>query len=179
MKKILFLLATMCVVSSCTPIVKTCVGDVTAYNADGSVLKKWEGVELSSSSSSSFGSQESSAMKTFGVNFYDNDSKKFIIVGNAVPCIIEYNVQENKYATKSDSASQYEEKLIQAYKASFRELAKARKSLKTVEKGTSEYDELKDKIKIEIRNLEKIEQVYFDTFGTYISVDTFGTYINN
>lgn len=166
MKKILFLLATMCVVSSCAPIVKTCVGDVTAYNADGSVLKKWEGVELSSSFD---GYQGTSAMKTFGVNFYDNDSRKYVVVGNAVPCIIEYNVQENKYATKSDSASQYEEKLIQAYKASFRELAKARKTLKTVEKGTSEYDELKDKIKIEIRNLEKIEQVYFDTFGTYIN----------
>lgn len=169
MKKILFLLATMCVVSSCAPIVKTCVGDVTAYNADGSVLKKWEGVELSSSSSSSFGRQESSAMKTFGVNFYDNDSKKFIVVGNAVPCIIEYNVYQNQSNENNQLSEEDRTDLEKEYRSLTQQISQIKKELREVERNSPRYEELNNQMEIARIRKQNINDVYYRSFGRFIS----------
>ena len=139
------------------------------YNADGSVLKKWEGVELSSSSSSSFGRQESSAMKTFGVNFYDNDSKKFIVVGNAVPCIIEYNVYQNQSNENNQLSEEDRTDLEKEYRSLTQQISQIKKELREVKRNSPRYEELNNQMEIARIRKQNINDVYYRSFGRFIS----------
>ncbi len=165
MKKIIFLIATMCAVCSCTTI--TCIGNVTAYNADGSVLEKWEDVEISSADVYS----ENSIFKSFGINFYDIKSDKFIVVGNAVPCIIEYTVsnKQETVKTKEESIDKYynkysKQQLIDEYKTLGEYVANAREKLSTLDKNSTEYQSIKEDIK-QARIKQKL--IYFICLNKY------------
>lgn len=131
MKKILFILMAVLLFSSCATIQTTTtksIGDVTAYNDDGSVLKKWSGVELTSTTTTTntetnslISRKETSSYKTFGFNFFDSESGKYIVVSNAVPCIIEYDVEvvthqiENDEKLKDENDEKLKYELIEQY----------------------------------------------------------------
>ena len=90
MKKVCIILISLLFVltlSSCTTTLK---GSITAYNADGTILKKWRGITIQEEYN---GSVTKDIIKKNGINFYDPKSKKFIMVTNSVPCIIEYDVK--------------------------------------------------------------------------------------
>ena len=95
MKNLLILCLTICF-SSCVSTSITSwkmKGDVTAFNHDGTVLRTWNNVILESGTSSVLtGTQiTSTSTKTFGLNFIDPETGKGVIIGNAVPYIIEYS----------------------------------------------------------------------------------------
>ena len=91
MKKVCNILISLLFVltlSSCTTI--TLKGSITAYNADGTILKKWQGIIIKEEHD---GSITKDIIKKNGIDFYDPKSGKFIMVTNAVPCIIEYDIK--------------------------------------------------------------------------------------
>ena len=110
MKRIYILCLITIYISSCasiTPSNWSMKGDVTAYNHDGSVLKTWENVVIESGTSNTFtGTQvTSSSTKSFGLNFIDPKSGKGVIIGNAVPYIIEYNTNKEYEQNNTSSES--------------------------------------------------------------------------
>ena len=93
MKKLLFICCMGLLLQSCVGVGVgiynyNIAGDVTAYNADGTVLKSWDDVIIASGDN--WSGQKKSAMKQYGLNFVDPDSGKGVILGNSVPYIIEY-----------------------------------------------------------------------------------------
>jgi hypothetical protein len=134
------------------------IGDVTAYTQNGEVLQKWERVVLQETVSSSFSGNyvNNNAFKTFGINFYDKKSGKHIIIGNAVPYIIEYTVEKNDYEPNVDhvtnnssnnsdqvSLEQEKNKLINQWK-----------SLQVKEQTLVDMMKGKDKKSIEYQNIK-------------------------
>ena len=86
---ILFLAIFLCSCSYTT----TCVGNITAYNSDGSVLREWYDVVIEETIN---GNKQQSSLKQYGLNFYDKYSNTNVIVSNSVPIIIEYNIHCTK-----------------------------------------------------------------------------------
>lgn len=64
------------------------VGDVTTYDTNGNVLNEWNSVEIGVGSSN----DQTNIFKEFGLNFYDRESQKYIIVSTSTPYIIKYDV---------------------------------------------------------------------------------------
>ena len=85
-----FMLMSSCV-STTTTTVTTQVADVVAYNANGTVLKEWNDVTISSKTTNTISTSTESAFKSFGLNFYDKANDKYVILSNAVPWIAEYS----------------------------------------------------------------------------------------
>ena len=173
MRNILLILTIMCICSSCSSIattVTTNIGDVTAYNADGSVLRQWKDVELSSTTSSVYSVQETSAIKTFGINFYDVNSGKFVIVGNAVPCIIEYEAHSEVIGKQTSVQDEKDKAILRdEYNSLMQQIIKAKKELKGMKKKTSEYEEKKEEIKTATNRQRYINNLYFKKYGHYLS----------
>ena len=181
MKKFIFLIATMCVVCSCattsiTSITKNitmCIGDVTAYNADGSILNKWEDVVISSNNEY----PRNSVFKTFGINFYDTKSEKFIIVGNAVPCTIEYiiSVSSIKEIVKAkevniDQYNRYSKRrLVDEYRALGEYISNTSEKLSTLDKNSSEFEILKEDIRQTQIKQKLIYFIYYNRYGVEIN----------
>lgn len=91
MKKISLFFGCLFLFISCASTQWAINGDVTAYNADGTVLRQWDNVVIESGYVDWNGKQTTTnAMKTFGINFSDPKTHKYVIISNAVPCIIEY-----------------------------------------------------------------------------------------
>lgn len=107
MKKLLFICCVGLLLQSCVATYNL-VGDVTAYNADGTVMKSWDGVTIASGDS--WNGQTKSSMKLWGLNFVDPDSGKGVILGNSVPYIIEYNTVHTKN-TKNVKKNEEKEKI--------------------------------------------------------------------
>ena len=103
MKKILFSL--LCFICSSCSITTTMIGDVTTFTQNGEILQKWEQVVLQDVVSYGFTGNyvNNNAFKTFGINFYDKKSGKYIIIGNAVPCIVEYTTKSSYNYTLEDN----------------------------------------------------------------------------
>ena len=99
MKKISLFLGSILLLASCTSTQWAIIGDVTAYNSDGTVLRQWDNVVIESGYSDDWNGKQTTsyAMKTFGINFSDPVTQKNIIISNAVPCIIEYNNSTYSY----------------------------------------------------------------------------------
>lgn len=173
MKKFLLILTAICFFSSCATIpttVTTNIGDVTAYNADGSVLKQWKGVELSSSLSNVYSVQRTSAMKTFGINFYDENNGKYVIVGNAVPCIIEYEVHSEVLGKHSSAQEEHDKvELRNEYHSLTQQIISAKKELKGIDKNTSEYKTKKEEIKSATERQRYINNLYHKRYGQYLN----------
>lgn len=103
MKKFILFFCSSILLTSCisttptTPSINWSInGDVTAYNADGSILRQWDNVVIESGfTDTMIGTHTTSnAIKSFGINFTDPKTQKNIIISNAVPCIIEYTSKE-------------------------------------------------------------------------------------
>jgi PBP1b-binding outer membrane lipoprotein LpoB len=85
-------------------------GDVTAYNADGTVLRQWDNVVIESGfTDTMIGTYTTTnAIKSFGINFIDPKTHKNIIISNAVPCIIEYSSKEyEEYLPKDMTLTEF------------------------------------------------------------------------
>ena len=96
MKKISLLFGCLFLFISCASTQWAINGDVTAYNADGTVLRQWDNVVIESGfTDTMIGTHTTTnAIKSFGINFIDPKTHKNIIISNAVPCIIEYSSKE-------------------------------------------------------------------------------------
>ena len=89
---LLVLLSSIAFMSSCVSTTITSqIADVVAYNANGTVLKEWNDVTISSRTTDALSTSTESAFKTFGLNFYDKTNDKYVILSNAVPWIAEYS----------------------------------------------------------------------------------------
>ena len=165
-----------------TPTTTTLVGDVTAYTQTGEVLQKWNQVVLQEDT---YGYTNTSAFKTFGLNFYDAKSGKHIIIGNAVPYIIEYNTNNSSTGQSSNAThttnsnnnvgvqvkaeqnnnEEYKNKLI----GQWRELAEKEKSLradmKKVDKDSVDYQNLKNQHKGISLQMDSISNKLWSIFG--------------
>lgn len=108
MKKLLFICCMGLLLQSCVSTYKV-VGDVTAYNIDGTVMKSWNDVTIASGDT--WNGQTNSAMRLWGLNFVDPDSGKGVILGNSVPYIIEYDTTHAKNDTKDVKKSEEREKI--------------------------------------------------------------------
>ena len=97
MKKILFIIMVILCSSCASTYTIATIGNVTAYTSNGDVLRKWEGVKLTESTE--YGVKENS-FKTFGYNFYDPYTDNYIVINNAVPCIVEYKVIDDGSVNK-------------------------------------------------------------------------------
>ena len=179
MKKII--LGLICFVYSSCAVTTTMIGDVTAYTQNGEVLQKWERVVLQETVSSSFTGNYTSnnAFKTFGVNFYDKTSGKYIILGNAVPCIIEYttegpyNSQDTNYtseskeqiSSKQSNKEQYKQDLINQW----RRLSVQEQALKSLMKGRDksgiDYQNLKNKHKGIAMQMDYVSNKLWNLYG--------------
>lgn len=95
MKKVCNILISLLFVLTLTSCTTTSItvyklkGSITAYNADGTILKEWNGITIQEKHNDSI---VENIIKKNGINFYDPKSKKCIMVTNSVPCIIEYDV---------------------------------------------------------------------------------------
>lgn len=103
--KMLISLLFIFTLTSCTT---TFIGNITAYNSDGTILKKWNGITIKEVR---YGTLKQNALKRDGIEFYDNKSRKYIYITKSVPCIIEYhtdtlcnkdNIYDNRYVNRYD-----------------------------------------------------------------------------
>ena len=148
-------------VESCASTKWSAIGDVTAYNSDGSILRQWNDVIIESGYKSSWDGDHtlSSAFKSFGFNFTDPKKQKNIIISNAVPCIIEY---DHKYYTPQQTAVKEKEK----------EKEKEEKRKKKEEKEEYAIQNTPTVFYEEIQNLNKEQQrEYIKSIITGINYD--------
>ena len=144
MKKILW--GFICLMCSSCIVTTTFIGDVTAYTQNGEVLQKWEQVFLQKQvPSSGYTEIKDNAFKTFGINFYDHKSGKFIVVGNAVPCIIEYTTttSSDSFAGQQTYIGPSKEELISQWEKLSKQEKELNASLKSTNKGSAEYKNIK------------------------------------
>lgn len=96
MKKIfnIFVLGLIMVISftSCTSYVYVkdqVVGDITVYNDNGDTINIYKNIVLETTDNN--GKFDIFLNNNRGLNFYDPNSKKYIIINNAVPVVITYD----------------------------------------------------------------------------------------
>ena len=178
MKKILFMFIMLFSLGSCVPLktTTTLIGDVTAYNNDGTILRKWDNVIIeeetkeSYSTSSSHTTNNETSLKSFGLNFYDKNLDKFIIITKAVPCIIEYNINTSSKVDKpyNDNIPS-KDYLKNTWKELDNEYNNIKKQMKTLDKNSNEYKTLNEKkIGVQKRKTE-IENMMFKFYNGFIN----------
>ena len=129
----------------------THIGSITTFNADGSVLRKWDKVCLHEQSNSY---TTGNAFKPYGVNFYDLESGRFIIIGNAVPYVIEYDIVTRNGGDEQNDAFKME--LINRHDHLRYMLEEYKINLKYSQRDSEEYNkwtEMVRRTKIEINNI--------------------------
>ena len=129
----------------------THIGSITTYNADGSVLKKWDKVCLHEQSKNY---TTGNAFKAYGVNFYDIESGRFIVIGNAVPYIVEYDIVKRNANDNQDDIFKME--LINRHDHLCYMLEEYKINLKYSKKDSDEHRKWKEIInrtKLEINNI--------------------------
>ena len=182
------ILGLICIMySGCAITSTSMIGDVTTYTQNGEILQKWEQVVLQEVSSSSFSGSytNATAFKTFGINFYDKKSGKYIIIGNAVPYIIEYsnNIKNADYIPKSNEqirneqirneqirTEQYKNELINQWKELSAQEQLLKSKIKDTDKSCLDYQNLKDKHQSLITQIDYISDKLWTLFG----LDTYG-----
>lgn len=135
---------------SCT-YTTTHIGSITTFNADGSVLKKWDKVCLHEQSNNY---TKGNAFKTYGVNFYDIESGRFIVIGNAVPYIVEYDIIKRSGNDTEDD--QFKMELISRYDHLCYMLEEYKINLKYSKRDSEEHKKWKDivtRTEIELNNI--------------------------
>ena len=129
----------------------THIGTITAYNADGSVLKQWNKVCLHEHTSEGV---TGDAFKTYGVTFYDIESGRFVVIGNAVPYIVEYDIVKRSGNDAADD--QFKMELIDRYDYLCYMLEEYKINLKYSKRDSEEHKKWKEVVnrtKIEINNI--------------------------
>lgn len=150
LKRYFTMIVAALVLTSCA-YTTTQIGSITTYNADGSVLRKWDKVCLHEQSSSY---TTSNAFKPHGVNFYDLESGRFIVIGNSVPYIVEYDIVRSNGGDEQNEAFKVE--LINRLDHLRYMLEEYKINLKYSQRDSEEYNkwkELVQRTKIEINNI--------------------------
>ena len=91
MKKLFILAIALCTICSCAISTYSTIsyyGNVTTFTPQGDTLKVYENVLIQERVG---GYTTENAFKSYGLNFADSTGKG-IIIGNAVPYIVEYKV---------------------------------------------------------------------------------------
>ena len=93
MKKLFILAIALCSLYSCaisnTYSTISCYGNITTFTSQGDTLKVYKNVLIRERIG---GYTTENAFKAYGLNFTDSTGK-YIIIGNAVPYIVEYEVE--------------------------------------------------------------------------------------
>ena len=129
----------------------TYIGSITTFNADGSILRKWDKVCLHEQSNNY---TTGNAFKSYGVNFYDLESGRFIVIGNAVPYIVEYDIVKRNSSDNPDDVFKME--LISRHDHLCYMLEEYKINLKYSKKDSDEHKkwkEIVERTKIEINNI--------------------------
>ena len=149
-KRLLAMAVVAIMFSSCS-YTTTHIGTITTYNIDGSVLKKWDKVCIHEEVNKH---PIGNAFKSYGVNFYDIESGRFIVIGNAVPYIVEYDIlTRNSNDTDNDL---FKMELIDRHDHLCYMLKEYEVNLKYSKKDSEEHKKWKetiDRTKIEINNI--------------------------
>lgn len=146
-----FAMAVAAIMFSSCSYTTTHIGSITTYNTDGSVLKKWDKVcihEQHNNHTTGY------AFKPYGVNFYDIESGRFIVIGNSVPFIVEYDIVTRNSKDTSDDAFKME--LINRHDHLCYMLEEYKINLKYSKKDSDEHRKWKEIInrtKLEINNI--------------------------
>lgn len=164
MKKILFVISILAVLSGCAPVSKTTLkGEIIAYNSDGTILKRWNNVIIEESTN--YDGQQTNAIKSFGLNFYDSTSNKFVILSNAIPYIIHYDVTTS-ITPPTEVNPNYKQKvdeLNSVLKSLTSEIKSIRQQMQYLNKDSKEYDILKEKLKDLKHKKSEIEKQLWNT----------------
>ncbi|MBO7281796.1 MAG: hypothetical protein J6U73_00145 [Alistipes sp.] len=146
-----FAMAVAAIMFSSCSYTTTHIGSITTYNADGSVLKKWDKVCIHEQYNNH---TTGDAFKPYGVNFYDIESGRFIVIGNSVPFIVEYDIVTRNSKDTSDDAFKME--LINRHDHLCYMLEEYKINLKYSKKDSDEHRKWKEIInrtKLEINNI--------------------------
>lgn len=166
MKKLFILIFISIFVSSCaTTYTHKISGNITTYNADGSILRQWKNVTIQEVNDSMFTDTEiSSVFKMQGLNFFDQKSGNYFVVGNAVPYIIEYG---NNIGNKVKYLNEQEKMRYEYYKAK-KGVKYIKKTLNNFSKDSKEYRDLSAK-KDELESkLDALYKEYYEKYNIYI-----------
>lgn len=129
----------------------THIGSVTTYNADGTVLQRWDKVCLQEHNRNY---TTASAFKPYGLNFYDIVGGRFIVIGSSVPYIVEYDIIKRNAQDDPDDVFKME--LINRHEHLNYMMEEYKINLKYSQRDSEEYNKWKELIrrtKIEINNI--------------------------
>lgn len=146
-----FAMAAIAIMLSSCSYTTTHIGSITTFNDDGSVLRKWDKVCLHEQTNNH---TIGSAFKTYGVNFYDLESGRFIVIGNSVPYIVEYDITKRK--SNDDTDDIFKMELIDRHDHLCYMLEEYKINLKYSQKDSDEHKKWKEIInrtKVEINNI--------------------------
>lgn len=93
MKKLFILAIALCTLCSCSITsysIVSCYGNITTFTQQGDTLKVYNNVLIKETVG---GYNTTNVFKNFGLNFTDSTGKG-IVIGHAVPYIIEYDVNK-------------------------------------------------------------------------------------
>lgn len=106
MKKFIFSLVASFMLFSCVPIkTTTMIGDVSILDDSGKVVRTWKDVIVGES----VDDVTRSIIKNFGINFYDRSKDNFVLINNAVPCIIEYKTETSYNGCSYNESNEFVE----------------------------------------------------------------------
>ena len=142
MKKI-FIISALLICCSCS--YNSYVATITTFDDNGSVCNKWENVKITDNT-----------IKPYGISFYDTSNDTYIIINNAVPCLIEYK----NYTEKCET----EEELINKYYEVLEEENDLRRVVIGMDKNDVEYEVIKRNI---IHNMNVRKNIMQKLFNVY------------
>lgn len=189
MKKILFIVVMMFSLNSCVSLTSTTMttttalkGNVTAYNDNGTILRKWDNVTIEERVKTTqngyvTNNETEDSFKTFGINFYDKNTDKFIIISNAVPCIIEYNVETTNKTTSNNISTTNtttddkpsKDELRNNWRTLNAEYNSIREQMKGMDKNSDEYKTLKTKRNDIQKEKMEVEHLMFKHYNGFIN----------
>jgi len=129
------------------------IGNITTFSHTGDTLNVYKNVEIQDINAPS-----KNVFKTFGLNFYDTESDKFIIISNSTPYTVEYTVKKPYDLTEYGDDP---EKIKELYYAYQNDVIEYKKKLKSTEEDTSEYYELKTTIKELNKKINTLSDIYY------------------
>lgn len=140
MKKI-FIISALLICCSCS--YNSYTATITTFDDNGEVCNKWENVEFNDNS-----------IKSYGINFYDVNNDTFVIINNAVPCLIEYR----------NKSSDTQEELIYMYYELLEEEEDLRRVIIGMDKNDIEYERVRLNI---LYNMKKRKSIVNKLFKYY------------
>lgn len=157
MKKFLFIFLSFLTLTSCATVnVSKLIGDITVYNYDGTIRKKYTHVTISQDDYKYGYNIPNTVFKTFGLNFYDDESGKYIILSQSIPYIIEY-IDINDYQGNETHIKNKIQKLKN-------NITQYQEAMKFYDKKDKEYINFKQLIKDTENEIYELEQkIYYNT----------------